>query len=268
MINWITLDDLSAYLKVSKASLYKLVQAGEIPAVKLGRNWRFDRDEVDRWLQASRPAEPPYPWQDCLDVFSGLLRQRFGERFVGLWLFGSWARGEAQPASDVDLLVVLDQVPTFEEDFATVLSLGYQATFERDRTVLFAVTLVDRETAEIEKLVAKSHRALAAAKQLLKSDDYDFAVSRAYYAMFYVTEAVLLTKNLAPSKHSALVSLFYEHFIRPGIFDKSLHKDLHDAFELRQQGDYWADAGITEAMAQEVLGKAKNFISVLAEFIK
>ena len=49
--------------------------------------------------------------------------------------------------------------------------------------------------AELQKFMEKSHRSLEVAKELYKRGDYDFSVSRAYYAMFYLSEAVLLTKR-------------------------------------------------------------------------
>ena len=46
-----TLDDLAAYIKLSKSSLYKLCQAGKVPGKKVGRHWRFHRDTIDEWLK-------------------------------------------------------------------------------------------------------------------------------------------------------------------------------------------------------------------------
>lgn len=45
-----TIDDLAAYLQLSKSSLYKLAQSGRIPGTKVGRHWRFHRGTIDRWL--------------------------------------------------------------------------------------------------------------------------------------------------------------------------------------------------------------------------
>jgi len=53
---WLTLDELASYLKVSKSALYKMVQEGRIPGGKVGRVWRFDRAEIDRWVK-SRGAQ-------------------------------------------------------------------------------------------------------------------------------------------------------------------------------------------------------------------
>lgn len=45
-----TIDDLAAYLQVSKSSLYKLAQDGRVPGQKVGKHWRFHKEVIDRWL--------------------------------------------------------------------------------------------------------------------------------------------------------------------------------------------------------------------------
>lgn len=47
MATWLDLDELAKHLKTPKSTLYKLVRAGSIPGHKVGRSYRFDRDEVD-----------------------------------------------------------------------------------------------------------------------------------------------------------------------------------------------------------------------------
>ncbi len=49
----LTLDEVAAYPKVSKRTVYRLVQKGEIPGVKLGGTWRFRRSELDIWITES-----------------------------------------------------------------------------------------------------------------------------------------------------------------------------------------------------------------------
>ncbi|WP_322995115.1 methylation-associated defense system helix-turn-helix domain-containing protein MAD1 [Castellaniella sp.] len=48
----LTLDDVAAYLKAGKKTVYRLAQQGEIPGFKLGGAWRFRRSELDRWIAA------------------------------------------------------------------------------------------------------------------------------------------------------------------------------------------------------------------------
>jgi excisionase family DNA binding protein len=57
----LTLDELAAYLKIGKRTLYGLAAKGKIPAFKVGGVWRFRRAEIDQWIadqtQASTKKE-------------------------------------------------------------------------------------------------------------------------------------------------------------------------------------------------------------------
>lgn len=46
-----TIDELSAYLKISKSTLYKLAQNGGLPGQKVGKRWRFHKKAIDDWLR-------------------------------------------------------------------------------------------------------------------------------------------------------------------------------------------------------------------------
>ncbi len=48
----LTLDEVAAYLKAGKKTVYRLAQQGQIPGFKLGGTWRFRRSELDRWIAA------------------------------------------------------------------------------------------------------------------------------------------------------------------------------------------------------------------------
>ena len=54
----LTIEELSAYLKVPKSTLYKLVREGKVPSQKVGRHWRFRKEAIDRWLDETRAEEP------------------------------------------------------------------------------------------------------------------------------------------------------------------------------------------------------------------
>ncbi|WP_287497572.1 helix-turn-helix domain-containing protein [Pandoraea sp. CB10b_02] len=45
-----TLDEVAAYLKVGKRTVYRLAAAKKIPAFKVGGTWRFRRQEIDQWI--------------------------------------------------------------------------------------------------------------------------------------------------------------------------------------------------------------------------
>jgi excisionase family DNA binding protein len=50
----LTIDELSAYLKIAKSTLYKLAQENRLPGQKVGRHWRFRKETIDRWLDRNR----------------------------------------------------------------------------------------------------------------------------------------------------------------------------------------------------------------------
>lgn len=52
----LTIDEVAAYLKASKRTVYRLAAGGQIPAFKLGGTWRFRRGELDQWI-ATRIGE-------------------------------------------------------------------------------------------------------------------------------------------------------------------------------------------------------------------
>jgi excisionase family DNA binding protein len=45
-----TVRETAHYLKLNQMTIYKLAQQGKIPASKIGGNWRFNKDVLDRWL--------------------------------------------------------------------------------------------------------------------------------------------------------------------------------------------------------------------------
>jgi excisionase family DNA binding protein len=54
----LTIEELAAYLKIPKSTLYKLVRDGKIPSQKVGRHWRFRKAAVDQWLDERRGEAP------------------------------------------------------------------------------------------------------------------------------------------------------------------------------------------------------------------
>ena len=47
----LTLDEVAAYLKVGKRTVYRLAAAKKIPAFKVGGSWRFSLVDIDHWIK-------------------------------------------------------------------------------------------------------------------------------------------------------------------------------------------------------------------------
>jgi excisionase family DNA binding protein len=63
--------ELADYLRVSRATIYRLAQAGKIPCGKVGRTWRFRKETIDSWIseQPNSPTEPDWPIGEMLEGF-------------------------------------------------------------------------------------------------------------------------------------------------------------------------------------------------------
>ena len=62
---FLTTEEVLEYLQVNLRTVYRLIKAGKIPAVRVGRQWRFRKRDIDAWLDSqrhrvgSRPAVAP-----------------------------------------------------------------------------------------------------------------------------------------------------------------------------------------------------------------
>ena len=50
----LTISELSRYLKISKPTLYKMVEKGKIPALKIANQWRFKKEDINMWIEKQR----------------------------------------------------------------------------------------------------------------------------------------------------------------------------------------------------------------------
>ena len=58
---FLTTEEVLEYLQVNLRTVYRLIKAGKIPAVRVGRQWRFRKRDIDAWLDTQRPRgeRPP-----------------------------------------------------------------------------------------------------------------------------------------------------------------------------------------------------------------
>lgn len=123
-------------------------------------------------------------------------------------------------------------------------------------------------TEESKALLDKARRAVLSAKTLLREGDPDFAVARAYYAMFYAAEALLSDKGLQFQKHGGVHAAFGEHFVKTGLLDQKFHRWLLDAFDQRIIGDYTVAHTLTNEDAVGVIAHAEEFLQVVRRHLR
>ncbi|HXG64192.1 MAG TPA: HEPN domain-containing protein, partial [Blastocatellia bacterium] len=117
-------------------------------------------------------------------------------------------------------------------------------------------------TTEQALLLRKSQDSLQAARLLADKGFWDFSVSRAYYTMFYVAQALLLGEGLTFSKHSAVIAAFGQYFAKTGRVPVEFHRYLIEAEQSRNVGDYDIGPGLSKDEAEQQLTRAEQFIKL------
>ena len=73
---YLTARDVQELIRVDRSTIYRMAESGRLPAIKVGRQWRFLADEIDTWLNGSgngaAGSTPPSTTQDVADLFADL----------------------------------------------------------------------------------------------------------------------------------------------------------------------------------------------------
>jgi uncharacterized protein (UPF0332 family) len=118
------------------------------------------------------------------------------------------------------------------------------------------------------KILEKASRSVEAAERLTKYGGAEFAVGRAYYAMFYCAQALLHEKELQFRKHTGVHRAFSQHFVKSGLIDKKYHRWLVAAFGKRITGDYGIESDLTAEDAEVLINQAHEFLKAATEFLE
>jgi uncharacterized protein (UPF0332 family) len=121
-------------------------------------------------------------------------------------------------------------------------------------------------TKEQQLLLEKAQRSLQGAELLVSNGFFELAVSRAYYAMFYITSAFILGKGLSFSSHSAVISAFGRDFAKENPQLRGFHRALIDGQDMRNRSDYDLDSGIAAEDAMTQIESAHEFILCFEAF--
>jgi uncharacterized protein (UPF0332 family) len=120
---------------------------------------------------------------------------------------------------------------------------------------------------QIDVLVQKADENIEVAEMLFHLGHFDISASRTYYAMFYLAEALLFSKGLTFSSHSAVIAAFGREFAKTNLISPIHHRSLRNGFETRQIGDYSFETTVSREKAEQVLEEAKEFFKATKEYL-
>jgi uncharacterized protein len=104
--------------------------------------------------------------------------------------------------------------------------------------------------------------------QVLFDNGYTVGVvNRVYYACFYAVSALLLTEDLASSKHSGVMSLFNQHWVKKRRVPDEMGAFYNRLYERRQSGDYKDIVSFDREDVGKWLGEAKLFVEHISDWV-
>ncbi len=86
------------------------------------------------------------------------------------------------------------------------------------------------------------------------------AVNRFYYAAFHAARALLAIRGVDSPRHSGVISLFQQHFVKEGPMAPETAKALARSFEKRQDADYEDFAAVSLEEAEAIRREVQAFI--------
>lgn len=108
---------------------------------------------------------------------------------------------------------------------------------------------------------------LSSAKLLYEAKQFKSSINRSYYAIFHCLRAVLALDGFDSSKHSGIISNFNANYVKTGIFDKAISKNIDTAYRLREKADYVDFFIVSEEEAVAQYEKAVTVYTLISDYL-
>lgn len=116
-------------------------------------------------------------------------------------------------------------------------------------------------------LIKNAEERIRSANILLENKLYNDAISRAYYAFFDASNALLVTKSLMAKTHAGVINLFSLHFIKTKDIPVKYIKYFRQAKTAREEADYELLKKFSRQETEEIINTASDFIKFIKDNI-
>ena len=234
----------------------------------------------------------------AVEEFKERLLAALPDQVRDIILFGSKARGDGHPNSDVDLLVVVERRTPELDDAISVITADIlldkgvdilALDFTRNEiaecsaigTPLMrnvaeegivlkgeAIVVGEGDPSEVARgFIESAHGRLRSAGALREIGEYGNAMSLVFYAFLDAADAALAARSIRTKSHAGTISLFGLHFINTGLVDAKYSTWFKQARKFRLQADYERKRDFSSENAQEAIEQATEFVETIEKLL-
>jgi uncharacterized protein (UPF0332 family) len=121
---------------------------------------------------------------------------------------------------------------------------------------------------EVTLYLDAARESLAVARLNLNNDFYAAAINRSYYAIFYAANAALTIRKLSRGKHSGVLAVFRQQFIKTGLLPAELSEIYGQVMEDRHESDYELFSATSKEDAEIDFAQAQRFVDYVEAWLR
>lgn len=118
------------------------------------------------------------------------------------------------------------------------------------------------------QLLDKAIDTIEGAELLLEHGKTDIAAGRAYYALFYIAEALLNERGLQFSTHGDVIGAYGKEFSKTKLLDRKFHRWLIEGQDTRLLGDYHVNTQIEMGIVADMINQAREFLEAAQKYLE
>jgi len=114
----------------------------------------------------------------------------------------------------------------------------------------------------------QSHECLKDAVRDIEAEAYKAAANRSYFCVFHAMRAVLALDGFDSKKHSGIISVFRQRYIKTGIFSSELSDIIQNAFNTRGKSDYEDFFVVSKEQTKKQVEDSDIFLTAIESYTK
>ena len=121
---------------------------------------------------------------------------------------------------------------------------------------------------EVRLCIEQAYEMLDVAALNLAEGYFGSAINRAYYAIFYAANGLLLTQGLARNKHTGVIAAFRQCFVKAGLIEAEYSRIYGRLMDDRHASDYEIELLLDVEVAEKDLSDARCFVERIEQYLR